>query len=142
MISRCNSWKYPRSARAKRRILLPLKAIGREELYKESISGCLHQLSNSPATASSRIFDTLVASENAPVRHSERGRLRSQFDGLDFGHKSAVVACQERVHDTEQGVAEAADVQDVVPFRSLGGRVRLEVDADQSCSWHPGPGCP
>ena len=54
-----------------------------------------------------------------------------QLDGLDLGHEAAGVAAQERRHDAEHGVTEAADVQDVFPLRSLRRCVRLQVDADQ-----------
>jgi len=54
-----------------------------------------------------------------------------QLDGFDFGHEPAGVAAQERGHNAEHGVTEAADVQDVFPLRSLRRCVRLQVDAHE-----------
>jgi len=61
----------------------------------------------------------------------DRGRARVQLHRLDLGDEAAGVVRQQRRHDVEHGVTEAADVQDVVPLRGLRRAVGLEVDADQ-----------
>jgi hypothetical protein len=53
------------------------------------------------------------------ARWLEPGVSLLKFHGLDFGQEAGGVAAEERCHDTEHGVAEAADVQDVFPLRSL-----------------------
>ena len=53
------------------------------------------------------------------------GVLWLQLDRLDFGDKPAGVPAEERGHDVEHGVIEAADVQDVAAVRGLRRVVRL-----------------
>ena len=61
----------------------------------------------------------------------EPGVFCLQLDRIDLGYKAAAFVGQEGSHDAEHGVTETADVQHIAAIRGLGGRVRLEVDADQ-----------
>ena len=54
-----------------------------------------------------------------------------QFDPLNLGNEPVGTVTEERSDDTEYGVTEAADIQDVATIRSLGRRGRLQVNADQ-----------
>ena len=59
-------------------------------------------------------------------------RLRwLQFDRLNLRDEAVGVVGEESRDDAENGVTEAADVQDVVTVRGLRRRGRLQVDADQ-----------
>jgi hypothetical protein len=66
----------------------------------------------------------------------ERGQARLahlhlQFNRLHLGERSGSFIAEERGDYTKDGIAEAADVQDVRTVRRLRRRVRLQVDAHQ-----------
>ena len=60
---------------------------------------------------------------------------RLQRHRFDLGDEAISVILQECVDHLEHGITEAADVQDVAAFRGLDRLRRLQVDADQLCSF-------
>lgn len=60
------------------------------------------------------------------------GAFSLQLDRLNFRHKPRRVGREERGHNLEHCVTEAADVQDVAAVRGLCGRVGLQINADQT----------
>ena len=54
------------------------------------------------------------------------GSIELKLDRIHFRNKTVRVVAQVRSDNVEHGVTEAADVQDVAPFRSLRRTVRLD----------------
>jgi hypothetical protein len=81
------------------------------------------------STCAMRVASSAIKADSEPTWAMTAlfsiGRQHSQLDRFDFGHKSARLVAQERRHDLEHCVAEAAHVQDVGAFRRSRRAVRL-----------------